>query len=73
MTRRIVIIQGDPDPTGQHLLHAMADAYAKGATAAGANIAYSLPAVSVETEIVDNKFGHWPHFWRLSGNLRRPL
>jgi len=35
MPRRIVIIQGHPDPAGHHLLHAMADAYAEGATAAG--------------------------------------
>jgi putative NADPH-quinone reductase len=35
MTKRIAIIQGHPDPTGRHLLHAMADAYAEGATAAG--------------------------------------
>jgi putative NADPH-quinone reductase len=34
-TRRIAIIQGHPDQRGHHLLHAMADAYAKGATAAG--------------------------------------
>ena len=34
MTRRIAIIQGHPDPAGHHLLHAMADAYAEGATAA---------------------------------------
>lgn len=35
MTRRITIVQGHPDPAGQHLLHAMADAYADAATAAG--------------------------------------
>jgi putative NADPH-quinone reductase len=35
MTRRIAIIQGHPDPAGRHLLHALADAYAEGATAAG--------------------------------------
>jgi putative NADPH-quinone reductase len=35
MTKRIAIIQGHPDPSGQHLLHAMADAYAQGAIAAG--------------------------------------
>lgn len=35
MTKRIVIIQGHPDPAGNHLLNAMADAYAAGATAAG--------------------------------------
>ena len=34
MTRRIAVIQGHPDPSGRHLLHAMADAYAEGATAA---------------------------------------
>ena len=35
MTRRIAVIQGHPDPAGHHLLHAMADAYGEGATAAG--------------------------------------
>lgn len=35
MTRRITILQGHPDPAGHHLLHAMADAYAEGAIAAG--------------------------------------
>jgi putative NADPH-quinone reductase len=35
MIRRIAIIQGHPDPAGHHLLHALADAYAEGATAAG--------------------------------------
>lgn len=35
MTSRIVIIQGHPDPTERHLLHAMADTYAESATAAG--------------------------------------
>jgi putative NADPH-quinone reductase len=35
MSRRIVIIQGHPDPAGGHLGHALADAYADGATSAG--------------------------------------
>ncbi|MBF6991986.1 NAD(P)H-dependent oxidoreductase [Cupriavidus sp. IK-TO18] len=35
MSKRIVIIQGYPDPSGQRLLHALADAYAQGATTAG--------------------------------------
>jgi len=35
MNRRIAIIQGHPDPAGHHLLHAMADAYAEGATTSG--------------------------------------
>lgn len=35
MGSRIVIIQGHPDPAGGHLCHALADSYARGATAAG--------------------------------------
>jgi putative NADPH-quinone reductase len=35
MTRRVAIIQGHPDSAGPRLLHAMADAYAEGAAAAG--------------------------------------
>jgi putative NADPH-quinone reductase len=35
MRTRIAIIQGHPDPAGGHLLHAMTDAYAQGAAAAG--------------------------------------
>lgn len=33
MPRRIAIIQGHPDASSRHLLHAMADAYEEGATA----------------------------------------
>lgn len=33
--RRILIIQGHPDPASPHFGHALADAYAEGATAAG--------------------------------------
>lgn len=35
MTRRIAILQGHPDAAGNHLLNAMADAYAEGATSSG--------------------------------------
>lgn len=35
MVRRITVIQGHPDSSSHHLLHAMADAYAESATAAG--------------------------------------
>lgn len=35
MGRRIVIIQGHPDPAGHHLCHALAEAYAEGARGAG--------------------------------------
>lgn len=33
--RRILLIQGHPDPAGGHLCHALAEAYAEGAAAAG--------------------------------------
>ena len=33
--QRIVLIQGHPDATAPHLCHALAQAYADGATAAG--------------------------------------
>lgn len=35
MTKRILIIQGHPDPGGRHLDHALAEAYAAGAAEAG--------------------------------------
>jgi putative NADPH-quinone reductase len=35
MAKRIAVIQGHPDPAGGHLGHALADAYARGAEAAG--------------------------------------
>jgi len=35
MTKHIAIIQGHPDPLGNHYGHALADAYSKGATEAG--------------------------------------
>ena len=38
MASRITIIQGHPDSASHHLLHAMADAYAEGATAAGRKV-----------------------------------
>jgi putative NADPH-quinone reductase len=35
MSKRIAIIQGHPDPAGNHLLHAMADAYVEAAISSG--------------------------------------
>jgi putative NADPH-quinone reductase len=35
MAKRIAVIQGHPDATKPHLLHALADAYAEGAVSAG--------------------------------------
>jgi putative NADPH-quinone reductase len=39
MPQNVVIIQGHPDPEGHRFCHALADAYAEGATAAGNNVA----------------------------------
>ena len=38
MTKRITILQGHPDPRGQHFGNALSDAYAEGARAAGHEI-----------------------------------
>ena len=38
MSRRIAIIQGHPDPSATHLGHALAQAYAEGAQAAGHDV-----------------------------------
>lgn len=35
MSKRVVVVQGHPDPAGGHYVHALADAYAEGAQAAG--------------------------------------
>ncbi len=35
MGKRVLVLQGHPDPAGGHLLHALADAYAGAAAAAG--------------------------------------
>ncbi|MEF3062830.1 NAD(P)H-dependent oxidoreductase [Ralstonia solanacearum] len=53
---RIVIIQGHPDPSNLHLLHALADAYAEGAAAAGHEVRrvevakLSFPILRTQTE-----------------------
>ena len=38
MPKSVAIIQGHPDPAGGHLCHALADAYAEGAIAAGHHV-----------------------------------
>jgi putative NADPH-quinone reductase len=43
-TKHIVILQGHPDPAGEHLCHALADAYAGGAIAAGYAVTTVTPA-----------------------------
>lgn len=41
---RILLIQGHPDPAGGHLCHALAEAYAAGARAAGRQVDVVTPA-----------------------------
>jgi putative NADPH-quinone reductase len=38
MTKRVCILQGHPHGTGSHFCHALADAYARGAEAVGAEV-----------------------------------
>jgi putative NADPH-quinone reductase len=40
MSRRLTIIQGHPDPAGNRLCHALADAYIGGAAVAGHAVAH---------------------------------
>ena len=61
MSRRIAVIQGHPDAAGHHLLHALAEAYADGAAAAGhelrrievAQLEFQLLRTQVDFEIGD--------------------
>lgn len=54
MARRIVIIQGHPDPQGGHLCNALAEAYAKGATAEGHEVE-SFDIARLDVPILRNK------------------
>ena len=63
MTRRIAIIQGHPDPAGHHLLHAMADAYAEGASAAGHQV---LGLIAASAALVPLGVAVW---WQVRGRL----
>ncbi|WP_144185225.1 NAD(P)H-dependent oxidoreductase [Elioraea rosea] len=56
MAKRIVIIQGHPDPAGGHLCHALAEAYAAGAREAGHGVdvvtvaSLALPPLQTKAE-----------------------
>ena len=79
MVRRITVIQGHPDSSSHHLLHAMADAYAESATAAGhevrrievAKIEFPLLRTQVDFETGDLPLGlaqarddmRWAEHW----------
>jgi putative NADPH-quinone reductase len=54
MTKRIVIVQGHPDPQGNHLCHALADSYAKGAREAGHNV-QRIDVASLEFPLLRTK------------------
>jgi putative NADPH-quinone reductase len=45
MPRRILIVQGHPDPAGGHYGHALAEAYASAATGAGHSVETIVPAM----------------------------
>jgi putative NADPH-quinone reductase len=54
VSRRITIIQGHPDPAGDHLCHALADAYRTGAEAAGHQVR-SIPVATLSFPLIRNK------------------
>jgi putative NADPH-quinone reductase len=54
MGRRIVIIQGHPDPAGGHLCHALAAAYAAGADGAG-HAVRRIEVARIEVPILRSK------------------
>jgi putative NADPH-quinone reductase len=52
---RITIIQGHPDPAGQHLCHALADSYAQGAEA-GSHQVTRLELASLHVPFLRNQY-----------------
>jgi putative NADPH-quinone reductase len=59
--RQITLIQGHPDPAGGHLDHALADAYAEGALAAGHELR-RIEIATLDFPLLRNKeaFEHGP-------------
>lgn len=59
MAKRIAIIQGHPDPSGGHLCHALADAYAEGARRNGHEVeTVDVPALSFPLLRTESAFDH---------------
>jgi putative NADPH-quinone reductase len=54
MPRKIVVIQGHPDPEGGHFGHALAEAYASGATEAGHEVTV-LPVAQIDFPLLRTK------------------
>jgi putative NADPH-quinone reductase len=63
MPRRLTIVQGHPDPAGNRLCHALADAYATGALSAGHKVA-RIEVAQLDFPILrtqqDFEHGHTP-------------
>lgn len=55
--QRIVVIQGHPDPAGGHFAHALADAYAEGAQAAGHEVR-RIEVAKLDFPFLRNKHEH---------------
>ena len=54
MSKRIVIIQGHPDPAGEHFCHALAESYAAGAREAGHAVA-TIPLAELEFPLLRSR------------------
>lgn len=63
---RIAIIQGHPDPVGNHLCHALGEAYAKGATDAGHDVS------TVNVAHLDFPLLHSQNDWHLGKESTPP-
>jgi len=58
--RTIAIIQGHPDPSGGHLCHALADAYAEAAEAAGHRV-LRVDVAGIDLSILERREDHPGH------------
>lgn len=54
MAKQIVIIQGHPDPEGEHFCHALAESYAAGARSAGHAVT-TLPVAELQFPLLRSK------------------
>jgi len=59
MNRRILVVQGHPDPAGGHFCHALADAYASAARAAG-HAVESVDVARLDFPLLRTK-AEWDH------------
>ncbi len=58
--RTIAIVQGHPDPAGGHLCHALADAYAEGASQAG-HLVQRVDVAAIELDLLQRREDHSGH------------